>query len=264
MKPARSSESWRSVRSSPALPKMTSSWATAPLSRRECTGTPSTEAPRAPSRAWRWRRELPAYRWISAGLGDGPCRVHRSATRCVDLVGMVRLDDLDRRRSEAAASRANFIMKTAPMPKFGAMTTPRPRRRLRARPRPSRDAIGVKPARSHHDMHTEPRAASRLAITASGTVKSTTTSARPRRRSAGDPAVVDPRNVAQGRGSSSTARTRLLTHAALPPQRRQRFTRAPRGNRLREVVVAIEGSDRRPMSARRRARQRRRRARHRE
>ena len=51
MKLTRSNESCRMVSCSPALPSRISSCATSPRSRTECTRTPSTSAPRAPSSA---------------------------------------------------------------------------------------------------------------------------------------------------------------------------------------------------------------------
>ena len=68
MNDERLSESWRRVRVSPSLPSSTSSWATSPRSRTEWTGTPSTSAPRAPSRPW----------LVASGMRAQP-RVRRAA-----------------------------------------------------------------------------------------------------------------------------------------------------------------------------------------
>src|SRR5699024_1731159 len=58
----RSSESCRMVSVSPSVPSRTSWWATSPARRIECTRTPSTSAPRAPSSAT----------VVASGLGPAP------------------------------------------------------------------------------------------------------------------------------------------------------------------------------------------------
>ena len=81
---------------SPGPPRMTSWWATRPRARTACTRTPSTSAPRAPSRPVE----------VASGIGASPASRRAAATssavrrdgaaRRVGLVGVVQLDDLDR------------------------------------------------------------------------------------------------------------------------------------------------------------------------
>ena len=96
MKDPRSKESWRSVSCSPALPSSTSWCAVSPRRRTECTGMPSTRAPRAPSGSC----------VVASGAGGVPASArapgdHRGRACCgaggrVDLGRVVQLDDLDR------------------------------------------------------------------------------------------------------------------------------------------------------------------------
>ena len=96
MNEARSNESCRRVSCSPGPPSSTSWCATRPRSRTECTRTPSTSAPRAPSRAVgggvRDRTEpgVPPRRGEQLGGAPG------GAAGRVDLVRVVQLDHLDR------------------------------------------------------------------------------------------------------------------------------------------------------------------------
>ena len=94
MNEVRSTESCRIVSTSPGDPNSTSSCATRPGSRTACTRTPSTSAPRAPSRPW----------VVGSGGGVRPARRRAAAMACavlvavplgrVDLALVVQLDDL--------------------------------------------------------------------------------------------------------------------------------------------------------------------------
>ena len=118
------SESWRTVRVSPSPPSRTSWWASRPRSRTACTGTPSTSAPRAPSRAVSVASGAGAVPALRAGLGDELGGAGGGAGRGVHLLGVVQLDDLDGLEVAARRSAANFMVSTAPMEKLGAMSTP--------------------------------------------------------------------------------------------------------------------------------------------
>src|SRR4051812_33375592 len=123
MNEARSYESWRRVRVSPAAPMSTSWWATRPVSRTACTGTPSTSAPRAPG----------SSSVVASGDGGRPAARRAAATRravrtavpdgASTLLGWCSSTTSTDGKNRAA-SCANFMSRTAPMPKLGAMTTP--------------------------------------------------------------------------------------------------------------------------------------------
>ena len=139
MNEARSSESCRIVRVSPAPPSRTSWCATRPASRTECTCTPSTSAPRAPSGVRRrWRRAGPS-RPRPAPRRSAP-RCGRGAARRVDLVRVVQLDDLGRveepgrllrrtassaRRRSRSSARSGHPRPPAPSPPSQPRTTAR-------------------------------------------------------------------------------------------------------------------------------------------
>ena len=74
-------------------------------------------------RAW-WRRAAGRSPASRAGRGDQLGGAGGGAGGGVGLVRVVQLDDLDGLEVAARPAAANFMVRTAPMEKFGAMSTP--------------------------------------------------------------------------------------------------------------------------------------------
>lgn len=192
-------ESWRMVRVSPSAPSRTSWCASSPRSRTECTRTPSTSAPRAPSSAVT----------VASGCGAQPASARAAAISCAVRVavpdGASTLfgwcsSTTSADSKKRAAAWENFIVRTAPMEKLGATSTPVPgepassvlscARRSSVQP--------VVPTTAWMPWRTQK---SRLPITAEGAVSSTTTWA--------------PASTRASRSSSrSRAATRSMSSAA--------------------------------------------------
>ena len=160
----------------PGAPKMTSSCATRPGSRTECTCTPSGASRRghrgAPRRSGIGRQRIAPGR--TPRRRDHRRRVHRGARRRVTLLVVVQLNDLDPSMC-GAAIRLRWTH--APMAKLGTTT------RLAPVPLPEKSAAMAatslfgQSARPNDGVDALVRIVRRVALTASAMVKSTTTSA---------------------------------------------------------------------------------------
>src|SRR5918992_4070281 len=235
MKDSRLSESCRIVRVSPWPPSNTSWCATRPDRRTECTRTPSTVAPRAPSS------------WVVVASGDGSWRAAATSSagrRAVPLgasalfgwcSSMISTDS-----KNGAACCAKCIMSTAPIAKLGAMSTLAPAcaasqpRTVSSLPasKPVVPTTVCTPRSTHHR---------RLSMTASGWVKSTTASA------AASGLRASPMSTAATSSISSAASTAPQTSAPTRPRAPSTPTlitsSSGRGDSLEGELAVFEGAD---------------------
>ena len=204
MKLTRSNESCRMVSCSPALPSRISSCATSPRSRTECTRTPSTSAPRAPSSACvvaSGTGPRPAAA-RAAAIAEAVCRaVPDGASTLSGWCSSITSTDSNQR----AARAANAMARTAPSAKFGATSTPTPGRSARwSRTRASESSSQpVVPTTRWTPASTS---ACTLPSVADGTVKSTATCA-PASTTADRSASASTAATSSRSGASCTART---------------------------------------------------------
>ena len=163
------------VRVWPWAPKMMSSWATMPVMRTPWTRTPSTSAPRAPSRVCS----------VASGMGPRPASLRAAAMPCAVWIAVPDgasslcgwwYSTTSAESKKRAACLAKAMASTAEIAKFGAMSTlPAPsaphhwrtwERRSSSKP--------VVPTTAWMPLRMQK---SRLPMTAPGVVKSTTTCA---------------------------------------------------------------------------------------
>src|SRR4051812_38104312 len=236
MNDSRASESCRMVSVSPCPPSNTSWCATSPANRTAWTWMPSTSAPRAPSSS--------CVVASGEGLFARACATSSAVRRAVPLGASTLLgwcsSTISTESKYGAAVAANRIINTAPMPKFGAIRTPRDgasasHSRSVASRCSSMPVVPTTTSRSlsrHHRM---------LSITASGVVKSTTTCASRSSVRSSSASTAATRSMSS---ADSTARQTSLPMRPRAPSTPTRMVMAPTlGDAGGEHAVVVVRTD---------------------